>query len=450
MADATLGLESYEPAGAALLPERERLASPAAAVEIETDAANAAGVETEPPLVPFAPPAVDRGKTRLRSRAIAINPFGITQADLRRYLVSGVVFLMFAYFLSQVAFILPPFLIAFFLAALLDPTLRYYERRGLSRVRAILLIYALSLTALVAIGFLVVPSVAGELEDISAHFVPYTAAVQKNADAFLLKNEKTLQRFGVKQKRLSDLMDEKSGPVRSALNGFLAGLTDFITGLASKLLWLVVIPVAGFFLMRDYPLIRARFIATFPDAYHDRIDFISREITDVFSAYLRGLAKICSLFAVAACVLFWALGIENWLLLGLLGGMFYAVPYVGQLGTSTVVGAVCYSMPAHNAAGFLRVADHSPGYVAGVILCIIGLGIIFDQIIYPRVVGGSVGLHPVISIFAITVGATLFGVPGVLLAVPVAASIQVVLMCSFPRLSERPPARLLEPQPPMA
>ena len=122
--------------------------------------------------------------------------------------------------------------------------------------------------------------------------------------------------------------------------------------------------------------------------------------------------------------------------------MFYAVPYVGQLGTSTVVGAVCYSMPAHRALGLLPVATHSPAYVVGVILFIIGLGVVFDQIIYPRVVGGSVGLHPVVSIFAITAGATLFGVPGVLLAVPVAASIQVVLMCSFPRLSERrrPPA----------
>ena len=120
------------------------------------------------------------------------------------------------------------------------------------------------------------------------------------------------------------------------------------------------------------------------------------------------------------------------------------------MGTSTVVGAVCYSASPHNALGFVRVASHSPGYVVSVILCIICLGIVFDQIVYPRVVGGSVGLHPVLSLFAITAGATLFGVPGILLAVPVAASIQVVLMCSFPRLNERPPARLLEPKSPLA
>ena len=75
-----------------------------------------------------------------------------------------------------------------------------------------LLIYVLSLTAVIAIGFLVVPSVAGELEDISANFVPYTATAQKKIDSFLIKNERTLQRFGVKQKRLSDLMDREIRP----------------------------------------------------------------------------------------------------------------------------------------------------------------------------------------------------------------------------------------------
>ncbi len=442
--DSTLELEPYPTTGAAEVSEPGTRATPDNALPIPL---------TLPALTPPEPEKnekTERTKNSPRRRAVTVHPFGLTQADLQRYAVGACVFVAALYFLAQVAAILPPFLIAFFLAALLDPTLRYYERRGVNRVRAILLIYGLTLVALVAIGFLVVPPVAGQLEEISGNFKTYTVEVQMNADTFLQKNAATLRRFGIRQKRLSDLMEEKSGPVSAGLNAFLANLTDFVAGLASKLLWLVVIPVAAFFLMRDYPLIRARVIAAFPDAYQDRVDFISREITDVFSAYLRGLAKICSLFALAACVLFWALGIREWLLLGLLGGMFYAVPYVGQLGTSTVVGAVCYSAPAHNALGFFSVGSHSPGYVASVILCIIGLGVVFDQIVYPRVVGGSVGLHPVLSLFAITAGATLFGVPGILLAVPVAASIQVVLMCSFPRLSERPPARLLEPKSPMA
>ena len=69
---------------------------------------------------------------------------------------------------------------------------------------------------------------------MSANFGTYTAEVQHTADTFLQKNAVSLRRFGIRQKRLSDLMNEKSGPVRTAMNAFLDGLTDFVTGLASK------------------------------------------------------------------------------------------------------------------------------------------------------------------------------------------------------------------------
>jgi predicted PurR-regulated permease PerM len=62
----------------------------------------------------------------------------------------------------------------------------------------------------------------------------------------------------------------------------------------------------------------------------------------------------------------------------------------------------------------------------------------FDYVLTPRVVGGSVGLHPLVNVFALMAGATLFGVWGMLLAVPVAASLQMILIYFFPKLAEKP------------
>jgi predicted PurR-regulated permease PerM len=73
---------------------------------------------------------------------------------------------------------------------------------------------------------------------------------------------------------------------------------------------------------------------------------------------------------------------------------------------------------------------------------------VFDQILYPRIVGGSVGLHPVASIFALMSGATLFGIWGMLLAVPVAASIQIIIMYFFPKVRMAPPEALLNTESP--
>jgi predicted PurR-regulated permease PerM len=79
--------------------------------------------------------------------------------------------------------------------------------------------------------------------------------------------------------------------------------------------------------------------------------------------------------------------------------------------------------------------------------CIFLANFVFDQIVYPRVVGGSVGLHPVLSLFALAAGATMFGVPGILLATPVAAAIKLILTYFFPKLAQPVPSRLLNPEP---
>jgi predicted PurR-regulated permease PerM len=253
-----------------------------------------------------------------------------------------------------------------------------------------------------------------------------------------------LDRLNIKQRNLKDLINQNSSPIRKGISDALGSLTVFLGGVASKALWLVIIPIATFFFMRDYPVIRARMIALFPDAYQDRIDSMSREVVDVFSAYIRGLAKICGLYSIIACILFWLLGLQYWLFLGLLAGAFYAVPYVGQLVTALGSGIVAYMMDAHRVLFFIPVETHSARYTVIVVVVAVVVQNVFDQLLYPRLVGGSVGLHPVVSIFSLMAGATLFGVWGMLLAVPVAASLQILMVTFFPKLTQKPPDRLVE------
>jgi len=261
-----------------------------------------------------------------------------------------------------------------------------------------------------------------------------------------------LHKVGVEETSYKDLVNRIKGvgtdPIQKTLTGALGGLTLLLGGAASKAIWLVIIPISAFFFMRDFPLLRARIIALFPEVYQDRIDVMSREVVEVFSAYLRGLGKICGLYAIVAWILFTVLGLKYALFLGLMAGAFYAVPYVGQLFTAIGSGSVAYLMDRHTALFFFRVESHSSKYALLVVVCAVIAQNTFDQILYPRIVGGSVGLHPVVSIFALMAGATLFGIWGMLIAVPVAASIQIILLYFFPKLTQKPPARLLETSPP--
>jgi predicted PurR-regulated permease PerM len=374
----------------------------------------------------------------------AVYPFGLTQGDLRRLTVLALCAVLFLGFLWQVQSILPPFLIAFFLAALFDPALQKVERQGRSRVRAIAMFYLFGLCLVVLLGALIVPRMIAQVQDINQNANTYYDSIQSSINQFLAREAPLLAKFGVHQKNLHDLVSQKSGLVQTAVTAALAGVSSVLQGLASKSLWLIIIPISAFFFMRDYPLLRAKLIALFPESYQDEADTISREIVEVFSEYLRGLAKVCALYAGVIYVVYWLLGLQYALFLALLAGVFYAVPYVGQLIVATSSGLVAYQMPQHMALFVIPVKANSIAFTVTVMLCTIIAQNLFDQLVYPRVVGGSVGLHPVVSIFALMCGATMFGLWGMLLAVPVAASIQIVLTFFFPGLFRPPPKNLVE------
>ena len=408
---------------------------------------NGIPIETPPPTVAMTVSSPIPGtiplEVTLRMPSRAMYPFGWTNRDLKRAVALFLGGIAGLTFLWQVQTILPPFLIAFFLAALLNPTLRYLERHGHSRMRAIMTLYLAGMAFVGVFFVFVVPVVRDQVEELSSNVEGYYGQIQKGADAWMLKNESLLQRFNIRQHRIADLIDQKSSPLRTAINGTLITVTATLGSLASKAAWLIIIPLTCFFFMRDYPVIRARIIALFPDNYQDQVDVVSRDIVDIFTAYLRGLAKVCALYAVVATILFSLLGVKYALFLGLMAGLLYAVPYVGQLITGISCGIVAYTMNRHNVLFFIHIDAHSIKYAIIVVVTAIVVQNVFDQILYPRIVGGSVGLHPVVSIFALMAGATLFNIWGMLIAVPVAASIQILLTFFFPKLTQKPPARLV-------
>jgi predicted PurR-regulated permease PerM len=117
-------------------------------------------------------------------------------------------------------------------------------------------------------------------------------------------------------------------------------------------------------------------------------------------------------------------GIRSYaLLVGVVAGVLYAVPYVGFLGTALLTLTV-------------GVIGHIPfTWVGAEIGLLFTLNMVFDNVVTPRIVGGGIGLHPLLAMLALLLGASLFGLVGMLIGVPVAGSLQAILLKRFPRLS---------------
>ena len=406
---------------------------------IEIPAANA--LEAEALQLPLEP------EPRPPMMMRAVYPFGLSLRGWRRILLTGIFILLALAFLLRVQAILPPFIISFFLAAVLDPIVRYLEKHGKTRVQAVLMLYLLGLLCFVLVLALVVPGATRQIEELTGNANTYYDIVRKSSDSWLSRNASILRFFGIRQHTFNALVSQKPGPLQDKITEAFNTLTAILQGVASQAVWLIIIPVATFFFLRDYTGLRAQVIALFPARLHTEIDEVSRDIVDVFSAYLQGLTKICSLFGGTVFLILWLLGHKYALFLGLMAGAFYVVPIIGPWIVAVTAGMLAYSEP-HIALFFAHVPANSLGYAIIVALCIVVSQMLFDQILYPRVVGGSVGLHPIVSIFALLSGATLFGIIGMVVAVPVAGSIQILLNYFFPRLAQPPPSHLMSEPPP--
>lgn len=379
----------------------------------------------------------------------AVYPFGLSLRGWRRIILTGIFVLLAMGFLWRVQAILPPFVIAFFLAALLDPIVRYLEKHGKTRVQAVFTLYLLGMLCVVFLLALVVPGATRQIEELTGNANGYYEFVRQSTDSWLAHNARLLKFFGVRQHTFNALMSQKPGPLQDRVTEALNTVTGILQGFASQAIWLIIIPVASFFFLRDYTAIRARVIALFPARLHAEIDEVSRGIVDVFSAYIQGLTKICSLYAAVVFMILWLLGHKYALFLGLMAGAFYVVPLIGPWIVAVTAGMLAYAEP-HRALFSITVPANSFAFAFMVVLCIVVAQLLFDQILYPRVVGGSVGLHPVVSIFALLSGATLFGIVGLIFAVPVAGALQILITYFFPRLAHPPPPHLMTEPPPLA
>jgi predicted PurR-regulated permease PerM len=355
------------------------------------------------------------------------------------------------YFLWRVRDILPPFFIAFFIAALLDPVVTRLQRKGRSRARAVLTIYLLVFLLFVLAAMAIGPPVVDQVESLINNRYTYEKTVSGISNNLYKKYEKPLNAIGIKNplgnksdKPARPDQGEATSPVVKAVLGALNSVKDTIFGFAGKAIWLIIIPLALFYFLMDFQRLRARLIAMAPQRHHAMLDTMSEEVVLIFTAYFRSLAIVCALYGMTAIAVFYILGLQYALFLGIAAGVLYAVPYVGPaitVGSVTIIGL----MTEHPT--LFHTGIHLSPFVFAVIsvLMFVSMHVTFDYGITPRIVGGSVGLHPIANIFALMCGATLFGVWGMLLAVPVAASIQIVLIYFFPKLSQPLPQLSLPP-----
>ncbi len=322
-----------------------------------------------------------------------------------------------------------PVSLAFIIAMVLDPTVDRLENRGMSRAMASTLVFvgflAVAVAVVVLFGSVISSQAASIARDLARLFpdpsqpdlVPVTQRILTRLDA---------------NPALRDSLVEVARKATGHLTAYLEGASGLIVALVPNLAWVVVVPVLAFYTLNDFHRIYAKAVLLVPKHHRPFAQSVIAEVSTVFGKYVRGLGTVCLLLGLADSAILFALGSPYWLFLGLLGGLLYAIPVFGSLFTVGLVMLVSIVTAAPGKAMLMG---------GGIFLTHFA---IFDQIVTPRVLGKQVGLHPILTILALLIGYQVWGLSGMLIAVPLAASIQVLVVHLVPKLANEMELRPLE------
>lgn len=308
-----------------------------------------------------------------------------------------------------------PFLVGGAIAYFLDPIADRLERLGLSRVMATAVIALVATLIFLIIALSVLPMLARQLTGLIAAAPDMAQRLQ----VFLNDQFPQLhQRGSVINETLQSL-----GEAVKARGGQLAQtLLSSAMGVVNFAVFIVVVPVVAFYMLLDWDRMIAKIDSWLPRDHVEEVRIIAHAVDRVLSGFVRGQVSVCLLLGTFYAISLMLAGLNFGLISGAIAGALTFIPYVGAIiGGSLSIGLALYQFWGD----WLQI---------GIVVGIFAFGQFMEgNVITPKLVGNSIGLHPLWLIFALSAFGTLFGFAGMLVAVPVAAVIGVLMRFALDR-----------------
>jgi len=317
--------------------------------------------------------------------------------------------LLALWFASRIPRTLTVFVIAAFIAFGVSPIVARLERY-VARPVAIALVYVGLVFTIIVLTFLVVPATLAQIQIIALNSPAYIESVQNwidAAQAFLAQHVgKAYLPPGY-----GDLRGFIGSRISLAVSGTLSSFTDIlINTFTAAIIGISALVLSAFFLLRG-ETVADSFYALLPAKRRETARALGFELANVFGSYVSGQAALCTITGAFIFAGTLATGFKFALLLGIVAGLAYAVPFVGMF-------------VAH-AVALILAAPQGLQTVVWVQVIVFTVGRVSDNLLVPKIMSDSVGVSPIVVMFAVFAGGELFGLPGLLLGIPAAALAKV-------------------------
>ncbi len=342
----------------------------------------------------------------------------------------ALVLLFFGITLYAVQPILLPFIVGMLIAYVLDPAADKLEAKGFSRTSATLLICSIFFTIFVLGLVWLIPALTNQAIDLIRELPKIVDAIQKWAGPQLEVLSNQLDYFlGATQAKEEGVMVIQQVSAEEGTSKFKKSVAEGLLGASGKtatavlqsttavlnfLSLLLITPVVTFYLLRDWDRMIAHIDGLLPRKYADTIREQCQKIHDVLAAFVRGTVNVGIILAAFYMIALSIAGLDYALVIGIVGGFAIIIPFIGTLASGLF------------AIG-MAIAQYDDWQSIAIVAGIFALGQVAEgNFLTPKMVGDKVGLHPAWMIFGMLAGATLLGIVGILLAVPITATVGVL------------------------
>ncbi|CUH94122.1 putative membrane protein [Propionispora sp. 2/2-37] len=326
-----------------------------------------------------------------------------------------VVIIAVLYLLSQVTVIYLPVILSLVLAFALNPLVNFFIavpiwpfKKHLPRGVAVLLsFFCVTLFIYGVLAFLLAPFIVEFYK-----FLADLPALVSKLKGITLEIEKNAYNIAIPDNIHTIVEQLVSGATSYSLD-LVKRMVNTAFNFASGVIELVVVPVLTYYFLKDGSCLKEEFLHLLPYKSKQKAQEIVEEMSEVISQYIRGQILVSFVIGLMVFAGMYILGVDYPMILGLLAMLTETVPIIGP-----IVGSIPAVLLAYTAG---------PALTVKVILFYIVIHQLENHIVVPKIMGHSIAIHPVMIIISFLIGGKLFGVVGMMLAVPAAALIRVLI-----------------------
>jgi predicted PurR-regulated permease PerM len=337
-----------------------------------------------------------------------ISNMKVNKTKLLYYILTGLlVYMLFKYRLTA-ASILKPFIFSIILAYLLNPIVQVFEKRKIRRIFSVLIVYLLFLGLILVFALILIPRLIKDIKVLVINLPYYSLQIQGMVKGF----QETYINSNLPQ-GIKDVIDESIINFQDLIIVTLQSILDSVVNAFSKILNIIIVPVIVFYLLKDAEYFKKQSLLLLPKKHRNKAILLFRDIDNAFGRFIRGQIIVATFIGILTTTALSIINVKYAVFLGLFAGIANVIPYFGPIiGLVPTVLFALFDSPAkalYAAAAFILIQQIESG------------------ILTPKIIGESVGVHPVYVILSLFVGGKLMGIVGMIIAVPVLVAIKLTV-----------------------